>query len=181
MARALHMNSPRAEGPFVPINCAAIPESLLESEIFGHARGAFTGAINSHPGRIAAADGGTLFLDEISELTLPMQAKLLRVLQEREYHPVGGTKSVKADVRVVAASNHAHVGLDRLGAADGVVLALLEHAQRLACMGRAVRCGTGTVPFPPRRCAPVELIAPVKAPRAWPRSGTAGTPGWRRS
>jgi len=105
VARALHKNSPRAERPLVAINCAALTESLLESELFGHEKGAFTGAIARKKGKIEMAEGGTLFLDEISELAPGMQAKLLRALQEREFEPVGGTRSVKVNVRVIAATN----------------------------------------------------------------------------
>jgi transcriptional regulator with PAS, ATPase and Fis domain len=105
VARALHDASPRARGPFVAVNCGAIPEALLESELFGHARGAFTGAHASKIGRIAQAQGGTLFLDEIGELPLSLQVKLLRVLQSREYSPVGDTRTLNADVRIVAATN----------------------------------------------------------------------------
>jgi len=105
VARAIHSNSPRAERPFVAINCAALTESLLESELFGHEKGAFTGAHMQKKGKVEVADGGTLFLDEISELALGLQAKLLRVLQEREFERVGGTRSIKADVRVLAATN----------------------------------------------------------------------------
>ena len=105
VARALHRNSSRAENAFIAINCAAIAETLLESELFGHERGAFTGAATQKKGKIEIAEGGTLFLDEISELAPSLQAKLLRVLQEREFERVGGTRSFKLDVRVIAATN----------------------------------------------------------------------------
>jgi len=105
VARALQRNSPRGDGPLIAINCAALTETLLESELFGHEKGAFTGAISRKKGKIEMAEGGTLFLDEISELAGGMQAKLLRALQEREFDPVGGTRSVKVNVRVIAATN----------------------------------------------------------------------------
>jgi two-component system response regulator AtoC len=104
VARALHERSPRAAMPFVAVNCGAIPETLLETELFGHARGAFTDAVRAKKGLALEADGGTLFLDEIGELPLALQVKLLRFLQEEEVRPVGDTRSVKVDVRVVAAS-----------------------------------------------------------------------------
>ncbi|MCA9598580.1 MAG: sigma-54-dependent Fis family transcriptional regulator [Myxococcales bacterium] len=104
IARYIHEKSARASGPFVAVNCAAIPETILEAELFGHERGAFTGAVSKREGRFAKARGGTLFLDEIGELTPAVQVKILRVLQEGEYEPVGGN-TVKADVRIVAATN----------------------------------------------------------------------------
>jgi transcriptional regulator with GAF, ATPase, and Fis domain len=104
-ARALHRNSPRHNKPFVAINCAAIPESLLESDLFGHERGAFTGAAIQKKGRLEVADGGVVFLDEIGELAPALQVKLLRVLQEREFERVGGTHTIKVDIRVLAATN----------------------------------------------------------------------------
>ena len=105
LVRALHANSRRADKPFVPINCGAIPKELLESELFGHEKGAFTHAIRSRPGRFEMADGGTIFLDEIGEMELSLQIKILRVLQEKEIERVGGTGSKKVDVRIVAATN----------------------------------------------------------------------------
>jgi len=102
---ALHEASPRREAPLVIVNCGAIPEQLLESELFGHARGAFTGAHTARQGRVAAAEHGTLFLDEVGELPLALQVKLLRLLQQREYSPVGDTRTYKADIRIVAATN----------------------------------------------------------------------------
>jgi DNA-binding NtrC family response regulator len=105
VARAIHYHSPRASSPFVPVNCGAIPEELLESELFGHVKGAFTGALETRAGFFQTADGGTIFLDEISETSLSMQVKLLRVLQEREVVMVGSTRPRKVDVRILASTN----------------------------------------------------------------------------
>lgn len=105
IANAIHMHSLRKEGPFVDLHCATITETLLESELFGHEKGAFTGAIQLKPGRFELADGGTLFLDEVSEMNLSTQVKLLRVLETQRFQRVGGTKSVKVDIRLIAATN----------------------------------------------------------------------------
>ena len=105
IANAIHYNSPRSSGAFVKLNCAALPDNLLESELFGHEKGAFTGAVNQRKGRFEQANGGTIFLDEIGEISAQFQAKLLRVLQEGEFERVGGTKTMKVDVRVIAATN----------------------------------------------------------------------------
>jgi PAS domain S-box-containing protein len=106
MARAIHQSGPRKGKPFVAVNCAAMPETLLESELFGYMRGAFTDARRNKPGRIAQADGGTLFLDEVGDLSPAIQVKLLRFLQDRVYEPLGATGSTRADVRILAATNH---------------------------------------------------------------------------
>jgi two-component system, NtrC family, nitrogen regulation response regulator NtrX len=105
VARSIHLQSLRAQGPFVEVNCAAIPEDLIESELFGHTRGAFTGAVATKKGKFELADGGTLFLDEIGDMTLKTQAKVLRALQEQKIEPVGGQASIPVDVRVIAATN----------------------------------------------------------------------------
>lgn len=105
VANALHENSPRARKPFIKVSCAALPETLLESELFGHERGAFTGAIGRKEGRFQLANGGTIFLDEVSEMSPTTQVKLLRVLQEREFEPLGSTKTIRVDIRIIAATN----------------------------------------------------------------------------
>src|SRR5204863_242724 len=105
LARAVHYNSARSSGPFEAINCASIPETLLESELFGHEKGAFTGAIRQKPGKFEVASGGTVFLDEVGEISLAAQVKLLRFLEERKFERVGGTEPVSVDVRIVSATN----------------------------------------------------------------------------
>ncbi|MYM73655.1 response regulator [Duganella sp. FT134W] len=160
VAQALHANSARAAGPFVAVNCAAIPVELLESELFGHVKGAFSGAASDRLGRFREADGGTLFLDEIGDMALPTQAKILRVLQEREVTPVGGRQAVAVDLRVVAATHRdleAEVAAGRfradlwyrlqvitiklppLRARDGDVALLAAHFLRQHVQGRAKR------------------------------------------
>lgn len=115
-ARAIHLNSQRKDEPFVAINCAALTETLLESELFGHEKGAFTGAFSQKKGKLEMADGGTLFLDEIAELAPALQAKLLRVLQERQFERVGGTRSIRVDIRLIAATNRELEELEKGGA-----------------------------------------------------------------
>lgn len=114
-ARTIHTLSPREKGPFVAVNCGALPDTLLESELFGYKRGAFTGAAQDKPGRFAQAKGGTLFLDEIGEVSPALQVRLLRVLQERTYEPLGGTRSEQADVRIITATNRDLAALVRDG------------------------------------------------------------------
>jgi PAS domain S-box-containing protein len=116
VARAIHDLSPRREGPFIPVNCGALPDTLLESELFGYKAGAFTGATKDKPGRFALARGGTLFLDEVSEVSPALQVRLLRVLEERQYEPLGGTRTEEADVRLIAASNRDLAGQVESGA-----------------------------------------------------------------
>jgi len=114
VARALHKESPRASAPLIKVNCAAIPDNLIESEFFGHEKGAFTGALTKREGRFELAHGGTILLDEISEISPSLQAKLLRVLQEREFERVGGNRSIKVDVRVIATTNrHLELSVQR--------------------------------------------------------------------
>ena len=121
VARAIHYGSPRASAPFVPVNCAAIPEGLLESELFGYVKGAFTGAGETRAGFFQTADGGTIFFDEISATSLSMQVKLLRVLQDREVCMVGSSRSRIVDIRVVAATNKDSPGLVQRSLSGGPV------------------------------------------------------------
>ncbi len=105
VARSIHYNSPRNQRPFIPVDCASLVETLLETELFGHVRGAFTGAVSAKKGLFEEADGGTIFLDELANINLQMQTKLLRFLQEHEIKKVGGTESIKVDVRIIGATN----------------------------------------------------------------------------
>src|SRR5205085_5812436 len=115
IARAIHQASVGRTGPLVAVNCAALPENLLESELFGHEKGAFTSAISQRRGRFEMADGGTIFLDEVGDVPPAMQAKLLRVLQERRFERVGGTESIEVDVRVIGATNRSLLKLVKEG------------------------------------------------------------------
>src|ERR1700687_201176 len=148
VARFIHRASPRRRGPFVAINCAALPESLLESELFGFERGAFTGAHLAKPGQIEMAAGGVLFLDEVSEMTPAAQAKLLRVLQEREFWRLGGLRAIRANVRLIAATNcdlrqavaHGHFRLDlyyRLNVFDIRIPPLRERREDIVILAQA--------------------------------------------
>jgi transcriptional regulator with GAF, ATPase, and Fis domain len=152
-AHAIHRNSPRASAPFVAIHCAALTETLLESELFGHERGAFTGAMVQKKGKLEVADGGTVFLDEIGELSPTAQVKLLRVLQEREFERVGGTRSLPVDIRVVTATN--------------------KNLEKETAAGRFredlfYRLNVVTLKMPPRASAPATSCC-------WPRSSRPGS------
>ena len=134
IARCIHRNSPRSEKVFVPVNCAALSPTLIESELFGHERGSFTGAVGQHLGRFERAHGGTLFLDEIGELDGNLQAKLLRVLQEKTFERVGGTREIAVDVRVIAATN---CNLEQAGGGREVSRGPVLQAQHLSHRGSA--------------------------------------------
>ncbi len=141
VARALYRESPRANAPFIKVNCAAVPENLIESEFFGHEKGAFTGALAKREGRFELAHGGTILLDEISEISPALQAKLLRVLQEREFERVGGNRTIKVDVRVIATTNR---NLDRQRGEERISAGLVFPAEcRARLRGAAARTARG--------------------------------------
>ena len=167
LARAIHLASPRAKGPFVAINCGAIPEQLLESELFGHVKGAFTGAGNTRVGLFQAANGGTLFLDEIGDMPLALQVKLLRVLQERAVRPVGATQTQPVDVRLLSAT---HRDLDAAMAAGPVPRgSLLPSGCRFADPAEAGRAARG-------HSAAGRLISSSRSPPSTARRSTALRP-----
>ena len=144
IAKAMHQLSPRGSGPFVRVNCGALSESLLESELFGHVRGSFTGAIANRTGRFEAAHTGTIFLDEINSTTPKLQVKLLRVLQEREFERVGDTQTIRVDTRVIAASNRDLAGRNRSG--EFPRGSLLPAERRADPSAAAARCGREDIP-----------------------------------
>jgi len=162
VARAIHDYGPRRRGPFVAVNCAALPESLLESELFGHERGAFTGAVARRAGRFELAAGGTLFLDEIGELAPALQAKLLRVLQARTFERVGGAETLKADVRLVAATNR------------DLEAAVRDHSFREDLY---YRLGVVTITLPPLRARRADVIPLAEHFLRQARGVGAGGPG----
>ena len=164
MASAIHHESARRPGPFIKVNCAALAESLLETELFGHERGAFTGAVRQRPGRFELADGGTLFLDEVDDLPMPVQVRLLRVLQEKEFERVGGTRSIRVDVRILCSAKAALEAC----VAEGRMREDLYYRLKVATIvipppcgcswstpGRGT-CGSSRTRFSARSCSPEE-------------------------
>ena len=165
IANAIHLGSPRRDGPFIPVNCGAIPDSLLDSELFGHEKGAFTGALASKRGRFERADGGTILLDEIGEMPLDAQVRLLRVLQHREIERVGGTERIPVDIRIIAATNKDLQAMVRGRAAS------------------ARTCGSGSTSSPSRsrRCASEPATSPPwcsTSSNERPRSSRSVNAGW---
>ncbi|HEU5303129.1 MAG TPA: sigma-54 dependent transcriptional regulator [Gemmatimonadales bacterium] len=169
VARCLHASGARREGPFVPIDCASLSEPLLESELFGHERGAFTGAVNRKPGLLVEAAGGTVFLDEVGELTPALQSKLLRVLEERRVHPVGSTVFIPIDVRIVAATN---IDLAAAATAGRFRHDLFYRLNVVHLHVPALRTRPGDIPvlllaFLERFAAELKRRAPAVSPEAW--------------
>jgi len=183
VAKAVHYNSERKEKPFIPINCGAIPENLLESELFGHEKGSFTGAVQQKPGLFEMADGGTLFLDEIGELPAAMQVKLLRVLQEREFRRVGGTRNIRIDVRLIAATNKdLEVEVGRGGFREDLFYRLTPCRRcvpgaRISPCSSSISTGappasTGS-PSPSRRCGACSITTGRGISASWRTSSSA--------
>ena len=171
VARFIHHASRRGLGPFVAINCAALPDQLLESELFGHERGAFTGAVTTKPGRIEQAGGGVLFLDEVGEMAPTVQAKLLRVLEEREFMRLGSTRVIHADIRVIAATNRdLHAAMQRGEFREDLYYRLGVFEIALPPVARAARRrpGAGRCRFSRRSAKPSAARRP--ASRAKPRA-----------
>ena len=158
VAGALHSLSRRRQGGYVRLNCAAIPETLLESELFGHEKGAFTGALRQKPGRVEEADGGTLFLDEIADMSRPLQAKLLRFLEDGSFTRIGGTQELRVNVRLVAATNR------------DIVKAIADDQFREDLFHRLNVVQLLLPPLASSTRPGFCLSAPVNAPRSWPKS-----------
>ena len=190
VARAIHGHGHRSSGPFIAVNCAAIPDELLESELFGHVRGAFTGAVSDRTGAFRQAEHGTLLLDEIGDMDAAMQAKILRALQERVVTPVGG-KSVPVDVRVIAATHRDYAACSRRELPRGSVLSAARRADPAAALARAHRghrSACRAFPWPcrrrqaplRRRCCPADPACLAgQCPRAQERDGTRRSIGAR--
>ena len=168
IARSIHRGSKRAKGPFVALNCAALPEQLLESELFGHERGAFTGALEARAGKIEQAAGGVLFLDEVGEMSPAVQAKFLRVLQEREFQRVGGAKTLKADVRIVAGNESRSARRDRGRRRSARTSTTVSACSRSTCR----RCASG------RRTS---WCSPRRSSTRWGEASAGRRPGSRRT
>ena len=180
LVRALHAASPRADRPFVPVNCGAIPRDLLESELFGHEKGAFTHALRSRPGRFELADGGTIFLDEIGEMEPGLQVKILRVLQEKEIERVGGTGCRKVDVRIVAATNRdleAAVAAGTFSTSSPSICRPCANGGRTSCCWPGISWAASAARKNGRRWS----FRPSCSASCWPMPGRAMSVSWRTS